>query len=113
MSSKRRRPIALALGQSDIRLYECGNRVGMWPGEILRKNNWQVHPAIMAGNAGQRQAKEPDENGSGLCRIAYGAVRGDQARDAAYSGMRHSRRHAACGMTAINDLGESLSAVSC
>src|ERR1017187_6755981 len=38
----------------------------------------------------------------GLCRIAEVAVRADQHRDAAYPAIRHSRAHAACGMTTVH-----------
>ena len=88
---KRRGPIALALDQCGIRFDVCGKWTGMRPSEISRNYEWRVHPAIMAEEAGQRQATEWGSNDLGLCRIAHVAVRGDQRRDAAYPAIRHSR----------------------
>src|ERR1700678_2532332 len=82
-------PISLAADQCDIRFDVCSERTGIRPGEVLRDNEWQVHPASMAEPARQRQQPASQATDAGLCRIAHPVVRGDWGYDAAYPAIRH------------------------
>jgi hypothetical protein len=67
--------MAFALHQCDIRFDVDGKRAALRLGEILRNNEWRVHPASMPETSRQQQTRDSraiDSESGGMKLIFFG-----------------------------------------